>query len=137
MHAQIILFAACLLLPDGARAQRNAPAEEQCFELGSHAESRACLEVLARQSADEVKLAEIALRAALQRWDQEPEHRSRSLAALRASSLSFARHRQAQCEFLSSLAAGGNGADDRRLLCQIELGQRRVSELRAALASLR
>ena len=35
------------------------------------------------------------------------------------------------------LAAGGNGAGDRRLLCEIELDQRRMRDLTATAASLR
>ncbi len=131
-----IVLVCCLLISTIASGQDAALAEEQCFKLASHAEARACLEARSQQSALAVQQAESSLRAAFLKWDQEPQYRARSIAALNDSSAKFRQYRESQCEFQAAVAAGGNGAGDRRLLCNIGLNLRRTAELQAIQASL-
>lgn len=58
---------------------------------------------------------------------EKPSHAE--VSAFEAAASQFLRYRQSQCEFQTSLAAGGNGAVDRRLLCEIDLNNRRIAEL--------
>lgn len=131
-----IFLTAIGLLPFVVAAQTNAAAAQSCFSEPSHADARACLEARLKSSADAMQKAEAMAFAALERWGEEPHYKSQSAAALRASSVAFVRMRATQCEFAASLAAGGNGATDRRLLCEIELNERRSAELRASISSL-
>jgi hypothetical protein len=130
-----VLLAAAISV--SALAQRSSPAEKLCIAKQSHAEARACLEAEAEATARSVQDAESSALAALDRWNEEPNYKSNSAAALRESSKAFAQMRSVQCGYLASLAAGGNGAGDRRLLCEIALNERRVADLRASIASLR
>ena len=123
-------------LPAIAQAQRSAEAEDLCFGQASHPEIRACLKVQAKASEQALRAAEANVLAALERWEQEPSYKSRGKEALKASSRAFDRMRQAQCEFQATLAAGGNGSGERRLLCEVELNRQRVAELQAVVASL-
>lgn len=120
-----------------ALLQNNAFAEDQCFNVASHAETRACLEARAKDSALALTNAESALRSALLNWDQEQQYKTRSISKLDTASTQFQRYRKNQCEFDASLAAGGNAADDRRLLCYIALDEKQAAELQAAQGALK
>ncbi len=130
MNSRIFLLP-FLFAAASASAQSGAAAGKQCYEQPSHAAARACLEKQARQSALSVTRAEALVRSSLEKWDQEPAIRSRSLSAFETSVSQFIHYRETQCEFHASLAAGGNAAGDRRLLCEIELNNRRAAELQA------
>jgi uncharacterized protein YecT (DUF1311 family) len=136
MSARHVMLISCILVAVPASAQRDTLAQEQCFKVASHAEARACLEAQSKQSDLALKKAESSLRSALAQWDQETQYKSRSTAQVERAAATFQRYRESQCEFQASLAAGGNGSGDRRLLCHIELNRRRVAELQAAQASL-
>jgi uncharacterized protein YecT (DUF1311 family) len=118
-------------------AKAADPAAEQCFNLSSHAEVRECLESRERESAAVVGRTEEAFRVTLASWDQEPPFKTRTRANLDASVEAFRRHRAAQCELHASLAAGGNAASDRRLLCAIELNEKRVTQLQNEMGALK
>jgi uncharacterized protein YecT (DUF1311 family) len=133
LHRAVLFL---LVMPAIAAAQRNAQAEQLCLHQGSQAEARTCLQAQAKLSADAVLAAERAALAALERWDQEPSYKARSKAALQASTQAFYRARHAECEFQATLAAGGNGATARRLLCEVELNRQRMGELQSIVASL-
>ncbi|HTT39405.1 MAG TPA: lysozyme inhibitor LprI family protein [Burkholderiales bacterium] len=129
---QATLFVLFVAAPIASLAQRNAATEDACLRLPSHVEWRACFAAKFEQSNIELHDAEAAIEADIERWDFGPTYRARALAALREASASFARWRDAQCEFQATLAASGNGANDRRLLCAIELNQRRIADLKAS-----
>jgi uncharacterized protein YecT (DUF1311 family) len=116
--------------------QRNSNAEEKCFRLDSHAEARTCLEASEKESAVLLGRAEVAFRSALTQWDEVPQIRDQALAAFDDSIVAFRHYRKTQCEVQASLAAGGNSANDRRLLCLIELNMERTSQLEIAENSL-
>ena len=78
---------------------------------------------------------ETASRTFLSKADATPEEIARTLAAFEGASREYQRYRHEQCEYVASLAFGGNGAEDRRLLCQIELDRRRTSNLKEARTS--
>jgi hypothetical protein len=118
-------------------AHTAGPTAEQCFNLPSHAEARECLESRERESVAVVGRTKDAFRVALASWDQEPRIRTQARANFDASVETFRRHRAAQCELTASLAAGGNAASDRRLICGIELNEQRVTQLQSEIGVLK
>ena len=130
------LLAVSLTVPVAASAQRSASAADQCYKLAGHADQRKCLEERALQSVKAARDAEAKSKAALEHWTEEPFSRTRSAALFKKASATYERWRTAQCEAVASIAAGGNAARDRRLLCEIELNERRTEDLTAATAEL-
>jgi uncharacterized protein YecT (DUF1311 family) len=115
-----------------ASAQRSGWAEESCARAASHVELRRCLELWEVASRNSLTVEEKHSRAYLSKADQTPDEISRALAAFDAASMAFRDYRKKECDYLASLAFGGNGAEDRRLLCKIELDRRRTSNLKSA-----
>lgn len=130
-------IASALLLPTLAVAQRSAQAEAICLGQLGHASARSCLIARATQSDARLEEAERVLRQVIGAWGEDEDYKRAALAAQKRAHAEFLRSRAAQCEFQATLAAGGNGANDRRLLCRIELNDRRVSEVQAIAASIR
>lgn len=118
-----------------AFAQRNLSASTECYKSGGHADARNCLEQKAEQSRANLHLAEESLKIFLASWDQEQQYKSDAANWLVKSSSLFDQYRQSQCELQASLAAGANGASDRRLLCIIELNEKRSLELQNTIES--
>lgn len=137
MRPHLVPLFACLLVVAPSAAFAEVFASEQCFNLPSHAEARACLEVRERASAGTLGRAEEAFLLALSNWDQEPNFKARARSNFKASAASFSRYRSAQCELQASLAAGGNAAGDRRLLCAIELNEQRATQLQSEAGTLK
>lgn len=131
------IITAALLMPMLAAAQRSAGAESACLGLAAHADARRCLISEASKSDDRLERAERNLRQALSRWQEDAGYKQYSLAAQEVASAEFLRARSAQCELQATLAAGGNGANDRRLLCRVELNERRVTDIQAIAVSLK
>lgn len=108
----------------------STSATEECANTASHAEQRACLEALAKQTAAEVAAAQDAVRERIANWDEEEQYKSKSRKLLADSNKHFAALRASQCDLEASSAAGGNGAGDLRLDCQIRLNRNYVAELK-------
>lgn len=87
----------------------------------SHAEYRMCLDQASKRSIAEIGAAEAQLRQRIADSDDESEYKQTSLSLLQTSASEFRRYRSSQCDFEASTAAGGNGAGDIRLECQVEL----------------
>lgn len=75
--------------------------------------------------------AEAEVRSKLAKWDQEPTYRADAASAFDAAVSAFVRFREHQCSFQASLAAAGNAAEDRRLLCEIELNTSRIAYIQS------
>ncbi|MBK1715370.1 lysozyme inhibitor LprI family protein [Rubrivivax gelatinosus] len=131
------IIAAALSLPMLAVAQRSAKAETTCLGLLGHADARSCLIAEAAKSDWRLEEAERDLRQVVCNWQENESYKRTALAAQKQAHAEFLRARSAQCELQATLAAGGNGANDRRLLCRIELNDRRVAEVRSIAASIR
>jgi len=131
------IIAAALAFPMLAIGQRSANAETACLGLLGHADARSCLIAEAAKSDSRLQGAERDLRQAVKNWQEDESYKRTALAAQMRAHAEFLRARSAQCEFQATLAAGGNGADDRRLLCWIELNDRRVSAVQSIAASIR
>ena len=108
----------------------SAQANEYCPTASDHVEYRACLENLAVITAAEVAAAEDAARGRIERWDEEAPYRERSLALFGAMAAQFQKYRSARCELVASGAAGGNGAGDIRLICEIRLNRAYAEEIK-------
>jgi uncharacterized protein YecT (DUF1311 family) len=74
---------------------------------------------------------------ALAIWDQEAPFKTRARAEFDTSVETFRHHRAAQCELHAALAAGGNAASDRRLLCVIKLNGQRITQLQDEMDALK
>lgn len=125
---QIVSVAALLVVSASATAQRNKPAED-CFSVGSQADARECLTKRFGISEAELKKSENAVLRLIKAWDESPSARDRSTKTFKASSIQFRHYRTAQCEMQASFAAGGTGTGHRRLLCAIDLNERRLADL--------
>lgn len=134
MKTHAFLAVALAFLAAGpAVAQRDADADRLC-EPGSHVEQRACLAVEAHKSELRLAKAETDARSALVTVDQNEPERDHAVHQFDRSVPQFRRYRATQCDFIASLAYGGNGQGDLRLLCQIDLNNARIRYLRAAIA---
>jgi hypothetical protein len=114
-----------------AFAQRSSSAEDSCSRAADHVGYRTCLEALAKASLNSLALEETSTRNFLSKADETPEDIARALAAFETALQDYLHYRQTQCDYVASLAFGGNGAGDRRLLCQIELDRRRTANLKS------
>ncbi len=97
---------------------------------------RACLKTRADASTRELRDIEGKIRKSLAVWDQDPEFIKRSTSEFDSSVKQFSRFRTRQCDFIASLAAGGNGQGDLRLSCIYELNENRITQIMQAQALL-
>lgn len=106
-----------------------AHANSDCSTAQSHADQRKCLEGAASESRARLAQARVLITNRIQAWDEEPVYRQRALTLLKESFLRFERFRDAECEYEAAAAAGGNGAGDMRLQCQIGLNREYTESL--------
>ena len=128
------LILATAFVSVSASAQEGNAARAECSGKGSHVEVRACLQTNADASARKLRDAEDKMRRSLAAWDQEPEYIKQSTTAFESSVRQFSRFRAQHCEFIASLAAGGNGQSDLRLSCIYELNEKRIAQIQQAQA---
>jgi uncharacterized protein YecT (DUF1311 family) len=110
-------------------AQRSAEAASACYRSADHASALDCLTKYVATSSALVEKAERKALETLAKNSESPADLSRAIEALNASARQYQLYRRTQCEFVALLAFGGNGESDRRLLCQIDLDDRRVADL--------
>lgn len=118
MYIRLVIFAALFSLSGYTLAVPNCGGK-----ASSHADERACWIKAAEKSNARVHSAEESLRKRIKSWDEDANCVETTLALFDESTRRFSRHRQSQCEFEASIAAGGNGAGDMRLSCQIGLDE--------------
>lgn len=114
----------------GERALR-----EECSAF-SEAGMRQCLADKAERSQKALQQAESQMLSALSSWDEDGKYIHRARIRFLTSNQAFAKYREAQCAFASSLGGGaiGNGLEIRRLACVAELNDRRAVLLRDAVS---
>lgn len=123
MRSQFSLFLGALL------SWHSAFATEECAKAYSHVEQRHCLEVLAQKAETEVKNSQAQVLKRIENWDEDKNYKQESRKLLRESLARFKAFKRSQCELEASSAAGGNGAGDMRLDCQIRLDREYAAEL--------
>ncbi|NHZ95193.1 DUF1311 domain-containing protein [Massilia sp. CCM 8734] len=96
--------------------------------LGKHAWSTAVL----------LKNAEAETVAAIGKWDEDEAYVTVARAKLKQANTAFARYRDAQCGFATSLAGGaaGNSHEISRLACVADLNTQRAQRLTSDAKSL-
>lgn len=109
---------------------------DDCAGVPSHSEQRACLEKLAATTAADVVLVQSDVSKRITHLDDEAEVKNNMLRHFRSATEQFHRYCTAQCEFEASAAAGGNGAGDLRLLCEVRLNREYVARLKKPLGLL-
>ena len=139
------LIGVCLAayLPVSALAASTAPVfgeralREECSAF-SQAGMRDCLAKKAESSQKALQQAEEKVASTLSKWDEDHKYVNQTKVKLAASNKDFAKYRDAQCAFASSLGGGaiGNAIDMRRLACISELNNRRAEQLRDAVSDL-
>jgi hypothetical protein len=129
MFPRNVLFVA---LVGWSTAALSAP--HPCEATPDHASERACLIRTARDADARVEAAQQLLRKRIGRWSEDPPERARTLALFNEAANGFARFRQAQCDYEASVAAGGNGAGDMRLRCQVALDEVYLESIRSQAA---
>jgi uncharacterized protein YecT (DUF1311 family) len=110
-------------------AQSDSHAAASCYKETSHADARSCLEQYSQRTLAALSAVEVSVRSGLSSSVDDATERARELSAFDEAAARFAEYRDRQCAFVASLAAGGNSATDRRLLCEIELNNARAMEL--------
>ncbi|NUE67574.1 lysozyme inhibitor LprI family protein [Snodgrassella sp. ESL0253] len=110
---------------------------EECSAF-SQAGMRECLKKEAVKSQKALQMAEKKALNTLSKWDEKPKYISLAKANLIAANQDFARYRDTQCKFASSLGAGaaGNSLEIQRLACVAELNNRRANQLHDAISDL-
>jgi hypothetical protein len=119
---------AFLLITTWSVAALSAPT---CGDAPDHASERACWVKAARNSNARVRAAQELQRHRIKSSDLEAAFKSRALALFNMAATTFAQYRQAQCEYEASAAAGGNGADDMRLSCQVSINEAYLKSIQA------
>jgi len=117
-----------LLIATWSAAALSAP---PCGNAPDHASERACWIKAAKNSDARVHAAQELQRQRIKHWDQEATFRSSALTFFNKAASTFAHYRQAQCDYEASAAAGGNGAGDMRLSCQVALNEAYLKSLQA------
>jgi hypothetical protein len=95
-----------------------------CLDLAPHTRVRACLNSWVKRSLADLEKTEAIFRAGLASWRQEPE-RTQARLAFDSSVTEFLQYRTVECEFHAALGANEVAAQDRQLLCMIELNRQR------------
>jgi len=140
---KLIGFCLAAYLPVWALAASTDPAigeralREECSAY-SQAGMRDCLAKKAESSQKALRQAEEKVASTLSTWDEDHKYIHQAKFKLAASNKDFAKYRDAQCAFASSLGGGaiGNAFDMRRLACVSELNNRRAVQLRDAVTDL-
>ena len=126
---RLMAVVAAVLVSSAAYAQRSVAAAQLCFKAVGHADQKSCLLQRALQSEESLRAVEAAFRDRIMQSGEDRPAKARALEAFDQASAQYRKYRERQCYFLATLAFGGNGAGDRRLLCRIELDGRRGLDL--------
>ncbi|WP_167224551.1 lysozyme inhibitor LprI family protein [Massilia rubra] len=123
-----------------AKAQTTTPvtgAAENCDQF-SQSDRRDCVDKMATDSALVLKEAEAKAVAAIAGWDEDDKYTRLAKSRLAASRIAFARFRQAQCAFATSMrgAAAGDSHEISRLACVANMNAARVIDLARETAGL-
>ncbi|WP_080412118.1 lysozyme inhibitor LprI family protein [Burkholderia ubonensis] len=135
-------FATAASLPPDSFAAPNSviPSERELRAECSYEITgvKECLQKKRQDSEANLKHAEDKAENLFDRWDEDPKYIRITKARFVASKKAFAKYREAQCAFASSLGGGaiGNALEMQRLACVAELNNRRADQLRDAVSGL-
>lgn len=129
LSALIFFWSSIFLISPKVTAQ-SEKAIRACNGIKSHVEERACLLKLAEKSNQGLKAAENKLLSKIALWNEELDYKNHTRLQFISTTKVFAKFLAEQCRFEASLAAGGNGAEDMRLVCLIENNNKRIVEIR-------
>lgn len=117
--------------------QNERNIREECSAY-SQAGMRDCLSKKAKESEKVLKQTEDKVINILSKWDEDSKFASIAKTKLATSSKEFARYRESQCAFSTSLGGGaiGNALEIRRLSCVAEINNLRTEQLRNAIIDL-
>ncbi|MBW8897346.1 MAG: DUF1311 domain-containing protein [Massilia sp.] len=122
--ARSVCFLACFMIAGYVHASSD------CSTAESHADQRSCLERAASATRAKLETTQALLITRIEAWDESAGDRQRAVKLLKQSVARFAQFRDTECEYEAAAAAGGNGAGDMRLQCQIDLNRQYAESLR-------
>ena len=131
MTRSLVLIAAALVTCGNASAEQFNTIISQCWEGNDHPKMSACVRLRASQASAALKSVESEVRDAIAK-SKEPAYVKAASAAFEANVQSFRKYRSEQCSFVFTLASVGNGAEDNKRACEVELDVSRIEQLRAA-----
>ncbi|MDR1889414.1 MAG: DUF1311 domain-containing protein [Zoogloeaceae bacterium] len=112
------------------RVQNEFEVQRECGEdFFSMADMEDCLVGKSRASEVTLQQAEKALRAAMDKWDEQDEFVRLARRRLTASGKAFVRYRAAMCSFAHSMGGGGLHLSMRENACITEQNNRRAEQL--------
>lgn len=94
------------------------------------------MEQLAATTAAEVVLVQSNMTNRIAHLDEEATVKDNMLKHFHAATEQFHRYRLTQCEFEAIAAAGGNGAGDLRLQCEVRLNREYIARIKKPLGLL-
>ena len=109
-------------------------ASSDCSTTSSHADQRKCLERVASATQAKLEKAQALLVERIEAWDEGPDYRQRAVKLLKQSFARFTEFRDTECKYEAAAAAGGNGAGDMGLQCQIDMNRQYADSLCKQLA---
>jgi uncharacterized protein YecT (DUF1311 family) len=125
--ARLVFTLACFMFA------RCVHASNDCSTTENHADQRKFLERAASATRSKLEKVQALLIERIQAWDEAPNYRQREVKLLKQSFTRFVEFRDTECEYEAAAAAGGNGAGDMRLQCQIDLNRQHAESLRKQL----
>lgn len=131
MTRTLILISACLVACGSVSAEQFNTIVLQCWEGNDHPRMSACVRLRASRASAVLKSIENEVRDAIAK-STEPAYVKSASVTFEANVRSFQRYRKEQCSFVFTLASVGNGAEDNKRACEIELDTARLEQLRAA-----
>ena len=131
MARTLTLITAVLLISGSASAEQFNSIISQCWEGNDHPRMSTCVRLRASQASTTLKSIEGEIRDAIAK-SKEPAYAKTASAAFEANVQSFQKYRSKQCVFVFVLASIGNGAEDNKKACEVELDVARIEQLRAA-----
>jgi uncharacterized protein YecT (DUF1311 family) len=126
------LMAFFFLACGSASAEQFSTILGECWEDHDHAHMSNCVEKRAAQARAHLGTVEKEIREAIAKSKEEPAYVKTVAAAFEASVKSFQNYRKDQCSFVFALASVGNGAEDNKKACEVQLDILRIEQLHTA-----
>jgi uncharacterized protein YecT (DUF1311 family) len=130
MVKRLLVITLLLMVPlYSASAAELESILSSCAKDSSHINERECLTKKARSSEVALESTELLLLKHISKRDDEPDLVTTMKNSLSAATRAFKVYRDKECEFYTSMAAGGNGGEDLHLACIAALNTRRAEQL--------
>ncbi len=124
------LLGLLVLITGAAYAEDFRSVINDCWKDKSHVEMSACVVSLAQKSSKDLGSLEQELTTKIQNEGEEPRYIQSMKDTFVIGERSFKVYRTHQCNFVASLAKGGNSAHDLGTACMYQLNSERIKQLK-------